>query len=125
MTGRQLFVFAASDAMAYCYHYAMHHVDSHHMQHHRDPQDSLTLRRASLVSGVFIIAASSSFRLGVLPLGYWSAITCMHPLMHSCTFTWWPMAYLQRRHRLHHERGDVNYGPIFPFIDMLCGTESY
>lgn len=121
--GRHVLTFVLSEVLAYGYHRAIHRTDAH-LAHHSRPDDLRTLSHLSLLSGTVCTALSCGLRTGWTPLVYWSAITVAHPVLHHHRFGWWPMNYVQRRHDVHHAVGTVNYGPVTPFMDMICGTEA-
>ena len=120
---RHVVTFAVTEVLAYAYHRAIHRTDAH-MRHHLHPEDLTTLSHLSLLSGTVVATFSYALRAGWIPVAYWSAVTVAHPVLHHHNFQWWPMTYVQRRHDVHHARGNVNYGPVTPVMDMICGTEA-
>lgn len=118
-----MLTFATTEVFAYGYHRAIHLTDAH-WQHHAQPENMRALSHLSLLSGAFVLTLSHCLRAGSFPVLYWFAVTSAHPILHKYRFQSWPMSYVQKRHDIHHEHGNVNFGPITPFMDMACGTEA-
>ena len=123
MMRRHVLTFAFTEIFAYAYHRSIHFTDAHE-RHHLQPENMWELSNVSLLSGTFVVTFSYLLRTGWIPIVYWSAITSAHPILHHYKFHLWPMSYVQRRHDIHHANGNVNYGPVTPFMDMICGTEA-
>ena len=120
-----------SEFAGYAYHRAIHMTEAH-MSHHEKPNDMSRICGLSVLSALSAVGSSVLIRRTAcsawraywcMPMVYWSSITCLHPLLHVCRFEAWPMAYVQRRHDLHHAHGNVNFGPFTPIMDVLFGTE--
>ena len=133
--------FSTFEVSFYSYHRFIHNFDFH-TDHHESksnkellysdkPNYSNTdLVDKHLLGGGVILSGITYSSLGYISknmkcvLVYWSIGALIHPILHKYELKYWPLSYIQERHRLHHENPNIKFGPVTPFMDIIFGTEN-